>query len=193
MKTIWICMDIVGTYGKIGENIDKKTKIFSQINELAKDNKVIFSFISTDDVLYVKNCFYEVMEIIKNNYLNNIQMGPQIGGEQCLYNNDLVLNKYRNKGFLLLEYASIINEQISEIIFIDDNPNTNLMFLDPELTYGFFENKKFNIITNNSDTGFLEFPFNFYCNKLGELDYVIAGMDQYIKEKELENDSKRKD
>ena len=63
MKTIWLGMDIVKTYGKIGDSIDKKRLFLKKIDDIKKELRadiVLFSFISTKKIEVVKDYIIEL-------------------------------------------------------------------------------------------------------------------------------------
>ena len=63
MKTIWLGMDIVKTYGKIGDSIDKKRLFLNKIEDIKKElgaGIVLFSFISTKKIEVVKDYIIEL-------------------------------------------------------------------------------------------------------------------------------------
>ncbi len=56
-------MDIVKTYGKIGDSIDKKRLFLKKIDDIKKELRadiVLFSFISTEKIEVVKDYIIEL-------------------------------------------------------------------------------------------------------------------------------------
>lgn len=193
MKALWICMDIVGTYGG---SLEKKIAFFERLDELRKlydQDLIIFSFVSTDSIDYVEDFTREVQTIIKN--FPSILLGPQIGYEHTLLpeENKYLRHRINSKGIHLLNYGEYLMNtfDIEKILYIDDNPGTNFsLCLYHEKIKKFENHTHITVIEPETQMEEEEYP-SFITVISGiykkELDYVLEGLNILIdKEKAKE-------
>lgn len=193
MKALWICMDIVGTYGG---SLEDKITFFERLDEIRKlydQDFIIFSFLSTDSIDLVEQYTNEVQTIIKN--FPSILLGPQIGYEQALLPGEskYLTHPISSKGIHLLNYGEYLMNtfDIEKILYIDDNPGMNLsLCLYHEKIKNFENHTQITVIEPTTQMEEEEYPsFITAINGIykKELDYVLEGLDILIdKEKAKE-------
>lgn len=186
MNNLWVCMDIVGTYGDLKTRMDQKENVFEmmeQIRILGQYENIIFSFISSDEIIYVKEFVKEVSVLLQD--YPSIFLGPQIGNNGVFYpDRDLECEHIPNfKGIQMLTYGKEINlsTPINGVIYIDDHPRRHLSFLNLEEDFHQIKDHlEFVVIGKRYEKIGLCDSLEFYAGEgLQELEFVLNGLEQY--------------
>jgi len=138
MEKIWIACDLYGTYSSL--SIEEKADFITYIEDylkLSNKDNAIFSFVSTASCTDVRFYQQELKQLITL-MDSNIEIGPYFG------NDGYYLNNYNNEKTMFdsnkgLQLAKVLknksaffkdSDQINEFIYIDDNPNFNILLMN---------------------------------------------------------------